>query len=279
MAHVGQQLSMQPWTVRNVIRRMFAASATQPVALLFAVVVLPTLWMIPASMVQATLVPRAPPMFGPGRSLQVILISWALGAWNCVWYAGQLSSAIDVARGSPIRWRQFVTGLAQAPRVVVTALVATLPLELSELLPIPPDGAIPYAASAVACVLTIFLLARTALWAPLIVDARYSLWRSLVASWSATHGSVTKLIVLGVVLTSLSLPVFVLEAVFSSKYFLFFTGTLGALYVLATAQLYAAFVSDPEQGHGDGKLPAETEVRDSGSGWSRAQNGRTPPAT
>jgi hypothetical protein len=72
------------------------------------------------------------------------------------------------------------------------------------------------------------------------------------------------------------LPIFVLEAVFSAELFIASVGTIGALYVLASAQL--SLLVDPPASVSHDEAPSIADVRESGAGWSRSVRDPSTPA-
>jgi hypothetical protein len=260
---------MQPWSIRKVVKLMMAVVVRRPFGVTLVVGILPAIWMIPATIAQAALIPEDAPVFGPGRSLQEMIVSYVGSAWSCVWFAGQLSAAIDLVQDRAIRWRAFITGLAKAPALLLTGIVVLLPLDLLAFLPSSQDSIASLAAEMVGGAVALYLLSRTALWAPLVVDSRESLRRSFIVSWTATRGHSLKLIALGLVLGSVALPIFVIEAALSVEHFHVTVSALGTLYVLALAQLYSLASFGAGHGWVSDAVRTNNDLRESGTGWSR----------
>lgn len=231
---------MWHWTIKGILKAMLAASRRRPFVFVVAVVLVPALWLIPATITQAKLIPADAPIFGPGRTMHATAVSWVFSAWNTVAFPGQLLAAIAIVQGRSFRWWAFFTNLHKVPALFLSATIALLPLELLDLLPVTPDGTVSHVATVVAVVLAIFLMARTSLFAPLLVDSRHSLRSCLALSWVSTRGHSLRLVGLGLILGALALPVFIVELLLSAKFMHATTGTLCAFYALAVAQLYAS---------------------------------------
>src|SRR5262245_61259588 len=116
-----------PVTIRGVLGSMLSSFGRQPFAALLFVLILPGLWLVPASIVEKLLVPADQPAFDPtlsiGGSPRSIAASWAGYAWNSVGGALQLGAAIAVVRGQRIRWRAYVASAKRAPQLFVTTAV------------------------------------------------------------------------------------------------------------------------------------------------------------
>jgi hypothetical protein len=228
---------MQPWTIGGFLASMLDTFMRRPLAVVFVLGVLPAAWFAPASMFQAALIPEDTPLFGPGRSLKTVVVSWLVSAWGCVWYAGQISAALALARREDVRWYAFLTGVRKAPALFVAGLVTLAPLEALQILPLPTEGTANTLATIVAGALTALVFARTISWSLLVVASSHSLWTGLVASWSATRGHALKLIALGMILFAMVLPLVVVEAALSSEHFHASASLISALYLLALGQL------------------------------------------
>jgi hypothetical protein len=217
---------------------MMRALAAQPVAATVAVGVVPGLWMVPATLAQEKLVSQNPHVVGLTGSLREMAVSYAVLAWSCIGFGGQLAAAISAVRGRPIRWRPFLAGTTKAPGLFLAGLVALLPVNLLQLLPRDPHERPAGILETVAVGAAIFLLARTAMWTPLLVDRRLTLLQGLRASWFATRGKSLRIVGVGVATSPLIIVAFVTDTVlFGQPYHLAF-GIMGALYALALAQLY-----------------------------------------
>jgi hypothetical protein len=225
-------------SVRGVLSSVLAAVRRRPLDVLLAVCLLPALWEVPATIAYDVLVPGDEPVFGPGRSFRSIALSWARSAWSCVLAAGQLGAALAVMRDQPLQWLRFLTGLKQAPLIFAAYFAVTLPFDASVFLPMSLSGASAGVLEALGFVLMAFLFARTALWVPVIVDARRPLWESLALSVAATRGHVSKIVALGVILTACMVPLMVVDGVLFGEQLHLFGAVSGALYNLTAARLY-----------------------------------------
>jgi hypothetical protein len=259
---------MQPWAIGRVLALMLDTFVRRPFAVLFVLGFLPAIWTAPAIVLQGELVPADTPLFGPGRSVRTIAISWMISAWTCIWFAGQISAAVDLARGDAIRWRAFVTGVRKAPVLFLAGTVGLAPLELLNLLPLVPDGLAAGVARVAASGVTIFVVARTILWAPLIVESTQPFWVGLATSWTATRGHFLRLVALAIVLTTLVLPLFIVEAVLSSEHFQGTVGLIGAIYLVALGRLYV--LSDVA--HAGAQAPAQVGIPNPGTDPTRSRS-------
>jgi len=248
-----------PLSVRGVLSSVLAAVRRRPLDVLLAVCVLPALWEVPATIAYDLLVPADEPIFGPGRSFRSIALSWARSAWSCVWAAGQLGAALAVMRDQPLQWRRFLTGLTQAPLIFAAYLTMTLPFDASVFLPMSVSGASAGVLEALGFALMAFLFARTALWAPLIVDARRPLWESLALSVAATRGHVSKIVAVGFILTACMVPLMVVDGVLFGEQLHLFGAVFGALYSLTVARLYL-LLGAKWNGDADGGRPQNPKI-------------------
>ena len=228
---------MQPWTIGDVLGRMLDTFARHPLGVIFALGLLPAAWMVPADLLQSALIPADAPIFGPGRTFRQIAISLTVSAWSCFWFAGQISAAVALSRGDDIRWRAFVAGVRKAPALFVAGMITLSPLELLDALPLAPDGVLARAAIVAASSVSVFLLVRAVLWAPLIAESSLPFWAGLTRSWAATRGHFFKLMALGLILVSLALPLLVIEAVLFAHVYAS-VGLISTLCLLALGQLY-----------------------------------------
>ena len=226
------------WTVGSVLKGMVAAFRRQPLGVLFAVCILPGLWMVPATIVQDRLVTEEEGMTG-SRSFRAVAVSIGGYVWSTIWFAGQLSAALHAVRDRPIEWRRFLTGLSQVPVLFVTSMIVSIPMELLTFAPVVPDSSESYVVMLIVLGASCWLFARTALWAPFIVDARRPLWESLAASWVLTRGSAWRFFGLGLTLVCIALPLFVVEGVFAGEQFHASIAVIGFFYSLSVAQIYA----------------------------------------
>lgn len=229
---------MQPWTIGSVLASMLDTFIRRPFSVIFFVGLLPAAWMAPASMLQSRFVPDEATTFGPGRTLATAAISWLYSAWGCVWYAGQISAAIALARGDTVSLRAFLTGVRKAPALFLTGLVVLLPLELAGFLPLDPDGAAATLVTIAATGLSVFLFARTALWQAFVVTSSQSLGKGLAASWRASRGRVLKLAALGLAAFALAFPLVLIESALESENYHATTSMWNVLFALLLGQLY-----------------------------------------
>ena len=266
------------WTIGSVARSILADVRVQPVALILALTVAPTVWYLPAAALHDAVVSPS----GSDASVRSIVVHILVMAVTTVWwgmvYAGQLQVAIDVARGGRVQWSRFPRGLRHTGRVAVTALPCMLPLGAVIVLPDAP-WLDPWAAFLVpvALVTAVVLTARSVLWAPLAIDGGMALGKALSIAWVSGRGQVWRLLRLGLTLGLPLLPVFVLEMTFLGDSW-FATGVVGALYALATAHLYLsapaieARTASPSAGPPtqlDGKNQEDLNVPHVGTGWSK----------
>jgi hypothetical protein len=245
---VDAEPSGGPLTVRGVLKAGLAAIRRQPLALFFAICVVPGLWAVPSTIAYDRFVSADEPLFGPGRSFRAIALSWASLGWDSVWVAGQLGAALDALRGQPIRWQRFLSGLSLAPLVFLSWLAVTLPLDALALLPASLGGAPASAFEAVGIAISTYVAVRALLWVPFIVDARLSVGESLARSVTATRGHLSKIVALGLILALVALPLAVVEVIVFETSTHVFSAVLDALYVLCTAQLYLVLRTDAERG-------------------------------
>jgi hypothetical protein len=226
------------WTIGSVLKGMVAAFRRQPLGVLIAVCIIPGLWDVPATIAQDLLVGEAESLPG-ARSFRAVAVSIAGSAWNTVWFGGQMSAAIDAANDQPIDWRRFSKGLAKAPVLFATVLVVSIPYELANFAPVAPDSTQADLAFAIVFAVSIWLFARTALWAPLIVDAKQRFGESFVTSWELTRGSAWRFFGLGLTLFCIGLPLLIVDVIFLNEQFHLSGALMGALYALAVAEVYA----------------------------------------
>jgi hypothetical protein len=269
---------MPPWTIRATVKRVLGAIRAQPLAALLAIALPSTIWAIPSMMLFDAVIPEAERL-GPGRSMQAVALGWLSGAWGSVWMAGELSAAMNVVRSERARWRPFIAGLRRAPAMFLAGAVVLLPMDLLDLVPVSPENPLAEVPGLLGLGVVIYLLARTALWPVLLLDNTRPFWGSLVTSWNATRGQALRIIALGVVLSIFALPLFVVDALIWSNFYLTL-GALGSLCTLAIAELHrlaeSSLVPEPalvrtEPAHlaNDGAGPPAGDVRESGAGWSR----------
>jgi hypothetical protein len=221
-----------------------------------------------------SLVERRPEGAPDGRFtfLQLAMLG-ATAVWACLLYGGQLLIAIDVARGRRVRLRRFAEGVHHTLRLPATLLPMAVPLLMS---PHVPGGAWGEALALVLLVTavctTLVLLARTILWAPMLVEGS-SLAGALVASWRATSGNTWKLLRVAL-LCGLPVPlVLAVEWAVYDEYYVS-SGVYSMLYCLAVAELYVALSApqgipiEPEVQSG-AVVAVEVELPQQGTGWSR----------
>jgi hypothetical protein len=150
---------------------------------------------------------------------------------------------------------------------------------LLDLVPVSPESPLADAPGLLGFGVVIYLCARTALWPLLLLDNTRPFWGSLLTSWNATRGHALRIIALGVVLSIFALPLFVVDALIWSQFYLTL-GALGTLCALTIAELHrlaeSSLVPEPalvrtEPAHlaNDGAGPPAGDVRESGAGWSR----------
>lgn len=229
---------MQPWTIGSVLGSMLDTFIRRPFSVILILGLLPAIWMAPANLLQSRFVPQDATTFGPGRTFETAAISWLCSAWSCIWYAGQISAAIALARGDVVRWRPFVTGVRKAPALFLAGLIMVLPLDLAGFLPLAPDGAAATLTVIAAAGLTVFLFARSALSQAFIVASSHSLGRALAASWSASHGQVLKLGVIGIAAFTSGWPLMLVEGLLGSQNFHATSSMWNALFSLSLGHLY-----------------------------------------
>jgi hypothetical protein len=235
--HDARRAGDGQWTIRGVLKGMIAAFRRRPIGVLVALCIVPGLWAVPATIAQDVLVGEDESLPG-AHSFRAIAVDTVCWAWNSVWFAGQLSVAIDVVNGRPIDWRRFSKGLANAPILFATTLAVSIPYGLANFAPVAPDSAEADAVFWIVIAFTIWLLARTALWAPLIVDAKQRFGESFATSWTLTRGSAWRFFGLGLTLFCVGLPLLVVDVLYLREQFHLSGALVGALYALAVAEVY-----------------------------------------
>jgi hypothetical protein len=248
----------------------------QPAALLIALVVVPSVWNVPADILYDRLIPEETLVSGTVPLWLDLALLSACTIWSCVLCAGQIQIAIDSARGSRVRWQRFHQGVPHGLRIAVTALPFVLPLIGVLVL---PEGdwldawALPLLL--VAAISAVTLTARTILWAPFAIDGRMSLRSSLTISWTTTRAQTWRLLRLGLTLAVPLIPLFILEEVVFGESWVAW-GLLGGLYTSASAHLYLLVQSNREFAASSSASAAsgiaskaEADLPLTGSGWSR----------
>jgi hypothetical protein len=264
------------WTVGRVVREILRGLKRQPGPLLAALVVVPTIWYVPADFLNDWLIPDEARASGAVPIWVDLTLIATCTIWSCVLAGGQMQIAVDYVRGSPVRWSRFREGVRQALRVAVTSLPFMAPFGVVLVL---PEGdwlevwALPLLMVAVGLAVT--LSARTILWAPLVVDGQRSLGDALMMSWAATHARTWRIVRLGLALGIPLLPLLVLETAVLGESWVA-CGLLGGLYTLASARLYVlmraeAAVVAPNLSSDEAAKSQDVDVElpRRGSGWSR----------
>src|SRR5687767_10495087 len=96
------------WTIDSVARSIISQVRAQPVPLTLALVVVPTVWYLPAGALNDLFLPPSGSI-GSARSFAAyIVVMIATTVWWGMVYAGQLQIAIDVARGGRVTWSRFL---------------------------------------------------------------------------------------------------------------------------------------------------------------------------
>jgi hypothetical protein len=270
---------MQPalnWTVGGVVREVFREFKKQPVVLLTALVVVPSIWYVPADILNDWLTPEGARASGAVPLWLDLMLLAACTLWTCVLLGGQTQIAVDVVRGSPVRWSRFREAAPHGLRIAVTSLPFVLPL--GAVLALPEGdwlGVWGFPLLMVVAGLVVTLMARTVLWAPLVIDGRRSVRGGLMLSWAATRAQTWRIVRLGLALGVPLLPLFVLETVFLGESWVA-CGLLGGLYTLANAHLYVLMPAEPEvvassawSVAAEGSQDPNLELPRTGSGWSR----------
>lgn len=228
---------MIPKSARFLLRSAWNSTKDQAFMAVLALVVLPTLWQVPADVAYDWLIPEESRSGGAVPVLLDIAMLFATSAWGCLLWGGQLLIAIDVARGKPVRFQRFLVGLRYAPRLLVT-MVAFGPIVALIYVPSGERSAwVALSIVLVAVIGTAVLVARTLVWAPMIVDSGRSVLDSLWASWQATSHRTWMVIRLGAIMLVAALPLVLVEATVSDEYFVT-TGLCGAIFTLAAAHSY-----------------------------------------
>jgi hypothetical protein len=204
--------------------------------------------MVPANLAHDHFVPQDEPAFAPGRSLAAVAVSIGTNAWNSVWFSGHFSVSIAAVRLQPIPWRAYLTGLVRAPLMFLSVVLVALPFDLIGLLPVRAlPGEMPWAFDALGSVLMIYLVARTCLWAPLLVEGRRPFFECLKESWMTTRGAVTRLVLLGTILVIATLPIAFVEASLSNHWHVTLA-VISAHFVMAVATVYTFAYPQPATG-------------------------------
>jgi hypothetical protein len=263
------------WTVGGVVREVLRGFKKQPIVLLTALVVLPSIWYVPADVLNDWLIPEGAHASGSVPLWLDLMLLAACTLWACVLLGGQMQIAVDVVRGSDVRWSRFREGAPQGLRIAVTSLPFMLPLGAVLVL---PEGewldvwALPLLMGA--ALLAVTLTARTVLWAPLVVDARRPVRGALMISWAATRAQTWRIVRLGLAFGVPLLPLFVVETVVLGESWVA-CGLLGGLCTLASAHLYVLIPAEPVVGPSSrstaaaGSEGVDLELPRTGSGWSR----------
>ena len=263
---------MTPCTARLILRRIIMRIRQQPLALFLALAVVPTLWNVPADLAYDQVIPDESRTSGTAPPLLDAVMLSAVIVWSCMLYGGQLLIAIDAVRRERVSWRRFRDGLPQTARLAVTSLPFFLPWAVLMHFPEGPWlDVLALPLIAVTIVIVVILVARTIIWAPLLVDSTLSVSQALAASWAATRGLVWAIVRLGVLLCALVIPVGVAESAVHDEFDLTF-GVLGALYILAVAELYAHTLPRPPTPSNvatEEVSEAPLDLPNTGSGWSR----------
>jgi hypothetical protein len=85
---------------------------------------------------------------------------------------------------------------------------------------------------------TVIFTARTLLWGPLLLLTSRSFFEAFELSWTATRGQTLRLLGLVVVLVAFATPFIIVDASVMPSYVPLSFGVIGALLLLAAAQLY-----------------------------------------
>jgi hypothetical protein len=232
------------WTIRSVLRGMLATAHRQPLMMFLTVFAIPLLWSVPSKWMQDRIVPENAADLGPDRPLLWIVVPWLATAWETIVIPGSQLASLRATAGEPIRFADFVTGLRKLPILLLVTLIPGVPLLVVEQLRLPT----PYTELAFVSVFfgSVVFMARTLLWWPLLLLTTLSFFESFALSWTATRGQTLRLLGLVLALAATATPFIIVDVSMIPNYIQLSWGVIGALLLLAAAQVYVVLAPQPK---------------------------------